>query len=107
MVVGNGGLICRELLIIYMSSKTFLLQQAPLMVLPCSLVVRGQTIYREWLLESRTLAIVYHFDCRKGNSGHIANLFPAATITHIAGAGHWLHVENPKDFLLAVKRLLN
>jgi len=31
--------------------------------------------------------------------GDITRLFPKADITHIPGAGHWLHAEAPKTFL--------
>jgi pimeloyl-ACP methyl ester carboxylesterase len=32
----------------------------------------------------------------------IRRLFPAARLAAIAGAGHWLHAERPKEFLAAV-----
>jgi len=31
--------------------------------------------------------------------GDITRLFPKATVTHIPGAGHWLHAEAPEVFL--------
>lgn len=36
----------------------------------------------------------------------ILRLFPQAEFERIAGAGHWLHAENPREFLAAVERFL-
>ncbi len=49
------------------------------------------------------------------NSGYISSdeeplikaHFPNSNITTIKSAGHWLHAENPSDFLKAVKEFLN
>lgn len=38
--------------------------------------------------------------------GEIRRLFPAAEIKTVAGAGHWLHAEQPEAFLEAVKPFL-
>jgi esterase len=32
--------------------------------------------------------------------------FPMATLQQIERAGHWLHAENPEDFLAAVSAFL-
>ena len=39
--------------------------------------------------------------------GDITQLFPAATVTHIPGAGHWLHAEAPEVFLRELTDFLN
>lgn len=36
----------------------------------------------------------------------VLRLFPAATMSVIAGAGHWVHAERPDSFLRAVARFL-
>ena len=36
----------------------------------------------------------------------ILRLFPATTLSVIAGAGHWVHAEKPESFLRAVERFL-
>jgi pimeloyl-ACP methyl ester carboxylesterase len=36
----------------------------------------------------------------------ILSLFPATTMSVIAGAGHWLHAEKPDSFLRALRRFL-
>jgi pimeloyl-ACP methyl ester carboxylesterase len=37
----------------------------------------------------------------------VLRLFPAATMSVIAGAGHWVHAEKPESFLRAVRRFLD
>lgn len=37
----------------------------------------------------------------------ILRLFPGATMSVIAGAGHWVHAEKPDSFLRAVRRFLD
>ncbi|MBL4615472.1 MAG: alpha/beta fold hydrolase [Magnetovibrio sp.] len=37
----------------------------------------------------------------------ITRLFPKANVTHIEGAGHWLHAEAPEAFLKEVTAFLN
>ncbi len=37
---------------------------------------------------------------------HIKSLFPAAKFAKIPGAGHWLHVEKPREFEAAVNAFL-
>lgn len=37
----------------------------------------------------------------------ILKLFPKAEIKKIKNAGHWIHAENPKDFMLEIKQFLN
>ncbi|XP_056021871.1 protein ABHD11-like isoform X2 [Ostrea edulis] len=37
----------------------------------------------------------------------IMNLFPKAVIEHIPNAGHWVHSDNPRQFLECVLRFLN
>ena len=41
------------------------------------------------------------------HKGKIMKLFPKAKFVKIPGAGHWLHVEKPHAFQLAVKTFLN
>jgi esterase len=36
----------------------------------------------------------------------ILRLFPATTMSVIAGAGHWVHAEKPESFQRAVRRFL-
>jgi pimeloyl-ACP methyl ester carboxylesterase len=36
----------------------------------------------------------------------ILRLFPAVTMSVIAGAGHWVHAEKPDSFQRAVRRFL-
>lgn len=36
----------------------------------------------------------------------VLRLFPAVTMSVIAGAGHWVHAEKPESFLRAVRRFL-
>jgi pimeloyl-ACP methyl ester carboxylesterase len=36
----------------------------------------------------------------------ILRLFPATTLSVIAGAGHWVHAEKPESFLRAIRRFL-
>jgi pimeloyl-ACP methyl ester carboxylesterase len=36
----------------------------------------------------------------------IRRLFPAARLAHIAGAGHWVHAERPREFLALVESFL-
>jgi len=51
---------------------------------------------------------------RGGNSNYVQDsdlesirqFFPTAELESIAGAGHWLHVDKPEEFVLAVKRFL-
>ena len=37
----------------------------------------------------------------------VLRLFPAATMSVIAGAGHWVHAEKPDSFLRAARRFLD
>ena len=37
----------------------------------------------------------------------IKKLFPSASLATLAGAGHWLHAEQPSQFAEAVKKFLN
>ena len=37
----------------------------------------------------------------------IHSLFPKAFIKSIPRATHWLHAENPEDFVTEIKRFLN
>ncbi len=37
---------------------------------------------------------------------HIESLFPNAKIESLAGAGHWLHADDPRGFLASVSRFL-
>ena len=39
--------------------------------------------------------------------GEITRLFPTATVTHIPGAGHWLHAEAPDVFLKELTAFLS
>ena len=49
------------------------------------------------------------------NSGHISSEdaflseahFPGATVVNIPNAGHWLHAENPTEFLMEVQQFLS
>lgn len=41
------------------------------------------------------------------SNAKIAELFPAAEIEAIEGAGHWLHAEKPAEFAAAVERWLS
>ena len=36
----------------------------------------------------------------------IQNMFPTSVIRTIAGAGHWLHAEKPREFLHELERFL-
>lgn len=40
---------------------------------------------------------------RSSDNEEILRLFPMATISHIAGAGHWVHMDKPNEFMAAVK----
>lgn len=37
----------------------------------------------------------------------IKQLFPAAKIQYIPGAGHWVHAEKPKEFLEMITSFIN
>ena len=37
----------------------------------------------------------------------IKRRFPSSTITHIPGAGHWVHSEKPKEFLDIASKFIN
>ena len=37
----------------------------------------------------------------------VLRLFPAVTMSVIAGAGHWVHAEKPESFMRAVRRFLD
>ena len=41
-----------------------------------------------------------------GTESHVRGLFPAADFSDIPGAGHWLHAEQPVEFLGAVQTWL-
>lgn len=41
------------------------------------------------------------------HTADITRLFPSANITHIPGAGHWLHAEAPEVFLRELTAFLN
>ena len=41
-----------------------------------------------------------------GDEAIIKNHFPDVEIVTIANAGHWLHAENPKDFLMRLYLIL-
>ena len=30
-------------------------------------------------------------------------MFPMATVSHIAGAGHWVHMDKPNEFIADLK----
>jgi esterase len=40
------------------------------------------------------------------NFSEIIDLFPNNQLVEIAGAGHWVHAENPVDFIAAVEKFL-
>lgn len=44
---------------------------------------------------------------RPEHHARIRALFPAARLATVAGAGHWLHAENPEGFLAAVTGFLD
>jgi len=44
---------------------------------------------------------------RPEHRGVILRLFPATTLSVIAGAGHWVHADRPESFLRAVTRFLD
>ncbi len=44
---------------------------------------------------------------KEGDEEKIQSHFPQAELVEIANAGHWIHAENPKDFMLETLRFLN
>ena len=43
---------------------------------------------------------------RNENSRDIKILFPRAKISHVPGAGHWVHYEKPNEFIQVLLQFL-
>jgi len=50
--------------------------------------------------------IHYIVICRFEDYAHIKRLFPAAVISHIPEAGHWVHSEKPLQFMACLEAFL-
>jgi pimeloyl-ACP methyl ester carboxylesterase len=44
---------------------------------------------------------------RKEEFDHIRHFFPHAELAEIAGAGHWVHAEQPDQFLLTIRNFIS
>jgi esterase len=44
---------------------------------------------------------------RKEEFDHIRHFFPHAELTEIAGAGHWVHAEQPDEFLKTIRNFIS
>lgn len=44
--------------------------------------------------------------CSSTVQGDIKKLFPQAIITHIEGAGHWIHADKPAELLQVLEEFI-
>ena len=52
------------------------------------------------------LSLVLSTPCRSAETPEINRLFPLAQVELVNGAGHWVHIDRPKDLLNLVSTFL-